>query len=96
MSKTQKVFSFLVVLPLVLFYLYNSLFEYSGNWLEDYQSIFKFGFLLTSIVGDLWLIGATIKVKTTARYLWLFLEAVLLVLLIIYTYLGLTIVGFNP
>ena len=87
MTKTQKIFGFLVVLPLILAYWYDRQFEYSGNWLEDYQNHFKLGFLIVSIVSTLWII---ILSKKENNYLWL-ITSIVIFLILIYIFL----VGIN-
>ena len=71
MTKKQKVLVFGVVLPLVLFYLYDMLFRRSGNWLEDYQNNFKIGFLAISVLGAGWLTRLSWLEKSSAKNVWL-------------------------
>ena len=95
MTKKQKILIFLVILPLVLAYLYNRQFEYSGNWLEDYQNHFKFGFVFISIFSTAWLIKLTYDNPSPRSKVWLATEIILLIGLVIYTYLGAAFINFN-
>lgn len=92
MSKKQKIFWFLVVLPEVVANLYSRIFEYSGNWLEDYKLYFIVGFSLISILSSSWLILVSFKEK---NFIWLIFSSIVLIGLIIYLYLGLAIVNMN-
>ena len=89
MTKKQKILGLLVILPLKLAYLYDRLFEYSGNWLEDYQYHFKFGFFFIAIFGTVWLAKLTYKDQSMGSRIWLALEIILLVGLKVYAYLEL-------
>lgn len=95
MTKKQKIFGFLVILPLILVYLYDSFFDYSGNWLEDYQYYFKFGFFFIAIFGTAWLVKLTYKAQGFGSKIWLFLEVILLLALLVYAYLGAALINFN-
>ena len=92
MNKKLYILLILIVLPEILGFIYDALFRYSGNFLEVYQNYFKVGFLLTSIVGSIWLIVVSKKEK---QYIWLAFSTVLLIVLLIYLYMGLVIINMS-
>lgn len=68
----------------------------SGNWLEDYQYHFKFSFLIIAIFGDVWLLKLTYNDVGLYSKIWFFLQMFLLIALLVYAYLGVAFVNFNP
>lgn len=90
MNKKLVIVVFLVVLPNLLSFVYDKMFRYSGNWLEDYQNYFKVGFLIISILGTAWLAVISKKEK---NYIWLFFSLILLILLLVYLFFGLAIIN---
>ncbi|PIR96025.1 MAG: hypothetical protein COT92_03280 [Candidatus Doudnabacteria bacterium CG10_big_fil_rev_8_21_14_0_10_42_18] len=92
MPKKLKILIFLVISPLVLAYLYDRQFEYAGNWLEDYQNHFKFGFVLISAISSAW-IG--VIAKKEKDNLWLALSIIIFMILAYIFYLGLNVVNIS-
>jgi hypothetical protein len=86
MSKKQNIFWFLIVLPEILAYSYSKIFEYSGNWLEDYRVHFVIIFSLVSIISCLWLVKISTKEKNIS---WIIFSVLLSIILISYLTLGL-------
>jgi hypothetical protein len=92
MTKKQKILWFLIVLPLVLGFVYDKLFRYSGNWLEDYQNYFKFGFILLSLGSSIWLL---IIAKKEQNKTWLSFSILSCILLLVYLYMGFSVANMN-
>ena len=82
----------LIFIPNLLGYIYDKLFRYSGNWLEDYQNHFKFSFLVISILGTVWLIILSKKEK---KYIWLMFSVLVLLALLFYLYMGYAVVNMS-
>jgi predicted Na+-dependent transporter len=92
MLKKISILLLLIILPNILAFIYDNLFRYSGNFLEDYQNYFKIGFIVVSIISTIWLMVISKKGK---NYIWFGLSLVLLVLLLIYLYLGLAVINMS-
>ena len=88
--KKIKILLSLVILPILLGFIYDKLFRYAGNWLEDYQNYFKIGFLVLSIISTAWLALISKKDKS---WVWLVVSLILLVLLFVYTLFALVIIN---
>ncbi len=92
MQKKIIVLLSLVILPVVLIQVYTFYFEFAGGFLEQYRNYFKVGFLLTSIIGSIWLVVVSKKEK---QYTWLVFSILLLIALLIYLYMGLAIINMS-
>ena len=90
MAKKLSILLSLVILPNILGIIYDRMFRYAGNWLENYQNYFKIGFIVISIIGTGWLVVIAKKEKS---YIWLGFSIILLILLLAYLYAGLIIIN---
>jgi len=96
MTKKQLISILIIFIPLILIQVYDGLFYNSGDWTEDYQNYFKFGFLLLSLVGIIALIfSSRVIEKYSLRYFWYALSGVLLILWIFYFVLAGIIVNMS-
>ena len=90
MTKKLKILILLVFIPNILSIIYDRLFRYSANWLEDYQNYFKLSLVILSIIGTIWLVFISKKEKS---YGWFWATLSLLIILIIYLYFAVAVIN---
>ncbi len=95
MKKKYKILIFLFCIPLILFILFSRMLVEAYSYAEHYQYWVKFSLLFIAIFGLIWSIKLSTKEKGIKNRVLLIIQVILLILLVVYTYIGAAIVNIN-